>query len=174
MWLVWERPARELCRPHLQRALRRGQQPIDRQLLRGPGPVTGSRSQVFALLFGLFGTLSVDLEGLLLPTWSVGYRVCHLLGSSLKQQLLCVLVTQSCLTLCDLMDCSPPGSFVQENYPSKNPGVGCHSLLQGIFPTQGSNPGLTYCRQILYHLSYQGSNLYCVSKTLHYPLIIVS
>ena len=112
MWLVWERPARELCRPHLQRALRRGQQPIDRQLLRGPGPVTGSRSQVFALLFGLFGTLSVDLEGLLLPTWSVGYRVCHLLGSSLKQQLLCVLVTQSCLTLCDLMDCSPPGSSV--------------------------------------------------------------
>jgi len=39
----------------------------------------------------------------------------------------------------------------------KNIGVGCHSLLQGIFPTQGSNPGLPHCRQILYHLIYQGS-----------------
>ena len=35
--------------------------------------------------------------------------------------------------------------------------LGCHSLLQGIFPIQGSNPGLMHCRQILYHLSYQGS-----------------
>ena len=33
----------------------------------------------------------------------------------------------------------------------------CHALLQGIFPTQGSNPGLSCCRQILYHLSHQGS-----------------
>ena len=37
-------------------------------------------------------------------------------------------------------------------------GVGCHSLLQEIFPTQGSNPGLLHCRQILYHLSHQGSH----------------
>ena len=37
--------------------------------------------------------------------------------------------------------------------------VGCHSLLQGIFPTQGSNLGLLQYRQILYHLSYQGSPL---------------
>ena len=39
------------------------------------------------------------------------------------------------------------------NSPGKNIGVGYHSLLQGIFPTQGSNPGLLLCRQILYHLS---------------------
>ena len=38
--------------------------------------------------------------------------------------------------------------------PGKNPGVGCHSLLQGIFPTQELNPGLLHCRQILYQLSY--------------------
>ena len=38
----------------------------------------------------------------------------------------------------------------------KNPGVGSHSLLQGIFPTQGSNPGLTHCRHIFYSPSYQG------------------
>ena len=43
--------------------------------------------------------------------------------------------------------------------PGKNTGVGCHFLLQGIFPTQGLNPGLLYCRQILYQLSYQGSPL---------------
>ena len=36
-------------------------------------------------------------------------------------------------------------------------GVGCHFLLQGIFQTQGSNPGLPHCRQMLYHLSHQGS-----------------
>ena len=35
--------------------------------------------------------------------------------------------------------------------------MGCHALLQGIFLTQGSNPGLLHCRQILYHLSHQGS-----------------
>ena len=41
--------------------------------------------------------------------------------------------------------------------PGKNSGVGCHFLLQGIFPTQGSNLGLLNCKQILYHLSHQGS-----------------
>ena len=42
------------------------------------------------------------------------------------------------------------------NSPGKNTGVGCHYLLEGIFLTQGSNPGLLHCRQILYHLSYLG------------------
>ena len=42
------------------------------------------------------------------------------------------------------------------NSPSKNTGVNSCSILQGIFPTQGSNPGLLHCRQILYHLSHQG------------------
>ena len=40
--------------------------------------------------------------------------------------------------------------------PGKNTAVGCHFLLQGIFLTQGSNPGLLHCRQILYQLSYEG------------------
>ena len=71
---------------------------------------------------------------------------------------LCVcLVAQSCPTLCDPMDCSPPDSSVHGDSPGKNPGVGCYALLQGIFPTQGLNPGLLYYRQILYHLSQQGS-----------------
>ena len=41
--------------------------------------------------------------------------------------------------------------------PGKNTGVGCHFLLQGIFPTRGSNPGLPHCRQMLYRLSHQWS-----------------
>ena len=64
---------------------------------------------------------------------------------------------QSCPTLCDPMDCSPPGSSVHGESPSKNTGVGCHALLLRIFPTQGSNPGLPHCRRILYQLSHQGS-----------------
>ena len=69
------------------------------------------------------------------------------------------LVAHSCLTLCDHMDCSSPGSCssVHGNSPAKNTGVGCHAILQGIFPSQGSNPGLPHCRLILYHLSHQGS-----------------
>ena len=65
---------------------------------------------------------------------------------------------QSCPTLCDPIDGSPPGSRPWDS-PGKNTGVGCHFLLQGIFPTQGSNPDLLHCRQILYHLSHQGSPL---------------
>ena len=72
-----------------------------------------------------------------------------------KLYYVCVLVTQSFPTLCNPMDCSPPGSSV-------------HGILQaqilewlpipfsrGIFPTQGSNPCVLLCRQILYHLSHQ-------------------
>ena len=43
------------------------------------------------------------------------------------------------------------------NSPGQNTGVGSLSLLQGIFPTQRSNPGLPYCRQIPYQLSHKGS-----------------
>ena len=65
-------------------------------------------------------------------------------------------IAQPCLTVCDPMDCGLPGSSVHEDSPGENTGVGCH-LLQGIFPTQGLNPSLPHCRQILYHLSHQGS-----------------
>ena len=66
-------------------------------------------------------------------------------------------VAQSHQTLCDPMDCSLPGSSVCGDPPGKNTGMGCHALLQGIFPTQGLKPGLPHCRQILYHLRHQGS-----------------
>ena len=74
-----------------------------------------------------------------------------------------VVVIQSCHTLCDPMDCSSSGfSLCSWNFPGKNTGMVSHSLLQGIFLTQGSNPGLPHCRQVLYHLSHQGSPYICM------------
>ena len=71
---------------------------------------------------------------------------CYCESEKVKMQ-----VTQWCPTLCNRMDCSPWDSSGQ------NTGMGGCSLLQGIFPTQGSNPGLPQCRWILYQLSHQGS-----------------
>ena len=65
------------------------------------------------------------------------------------------LVAQSCLTLCNPKDCHLPGSSVHGDSSGSNTGVNSHALLQGIFPTQGSNPHLLHCRWILYHLSHQ-------------------
>ena len=71
----------------------------------------------------------------------------------LERTLCCaVLVAQSCPTFCDTMDCSLPGSSSWDS-PGKNTGVGCHVPFQGIFPIQGSNPGLLHCRLILYRVS---------------------
>ena len=66
-------------------------------------------------------------------------------------------VAQSCLTLCNPVDCSLPRSSVHGIFPGKRTGVGCHFLLQRIFPTQGSNLGVPHCRQTLCHLSHHGS-----------------
>ena len=51
----------------------------------------------------------------------------------------CAKLLQSCLTLCNTMDSSQPGSSIPGDSPGKNAGVGCCALLQGIFPTQGSS-----------------------------------
>ena len=61
-----------------------------------------------------------------------------------------VKVVQVCPT-CNPMDYSP------SNSPGQNTGVSSLSFLQGIFPTQGLNPGLPHCRQILYQLNHKGS-----------------
>ena len=71
-----------------------------------------------------------------------------------------VKVTQSCPTLCNPMDYTIHGILqarILEWVPFPNTGVGSLSLLQGIFPTQGSNPGLLHCRWILFQLSHKGS-----------------
>ena len=66
----------------------------------------------------------------------------------------CVCVShQLCLTLCSILDCSLPGSSVRGILQARiplTPGVSFHAFLQGIFPTQGSNPSLLHCRRILY------------------------
>ena len=65
----------------------------------------------------------------------------------------------SCVWLFDPMDYSPPGSSVHEILQARIP-EWVAIFLQGIFLTQGSNPGVLYCRQILFHLSHQGSSNY--------------
>ena len=55
------------------------------------------------------------------------------------------------------MDCKPTRLLRPWDFPGKNTGMGCHFLLQRIFPTKESNPGLLHCRRILYQLSYKGS-----------------
>ena len=71
------------------------------------------------------------------------------------------LVAQSCLTLCDLME--PTRLLCPWDSLGKNTASGSHALLLGIFPTQGSNPGISHCKQILYHVSHQGSPYKCSS-----------
>ena len=73
-----------------------------------------------------------------------------------------------CVCVCVCVSCSVMSSSFRPHglklsrllfpwdFPDKNTGVSCHSFLQGIFLTQGLNPHLLHCRQILYHLSHQG------------------
>ena len=82
-------------------------------------------------------------------------------------------VAQLCPALRNPVDCSPPGSSVHRGSSGKNTGVGCHALLQGIFPTQRSNSGFPHSRWILYSLSYQGSPffLYLVMVIIIFKII---
>ena len=69
-------------------------------------------------------------------------------------------VSASCSVMSDSSrphELQPTRLLCPWNSPGKKTGVGSHSLLQGIFLTQGMNQGLLHCRQILYHLNHQGS-----------------
>ena len=77
--------------------------------------------------------------------------------SSITDVILCG-ESESCSVMFDSLQ--PRGLYSPWNSPGQNPGVGSRSLLQGIFPTQGLNPGLPHCRWILYQLSHQGSCLW--------------
>ena len=70
----------------------------------------------------------------------------------------CYLITKSCPTLCDPIDL---------DFPGKNTGLDSHSLLQGSFLTQGSNPGLLHCRRILYCWAPRVSACTCVMWCLY-------
>ena len=109
-------------------------------------------------MYGSYSDFLIILKNVLYSNYycsSHQIQALHSIGIFLS---LCVAVIQSCLTLCNPMDCSLPGSSVQ-NSPRKNTGERGLSLPQGLFLTQRSNPGLLHCRQILYHLSHQGSLL---------------
>ena len=67
------------------------------------------------------------------------------------------LAARLCLTLCNPMDCSPPGSSVHGVLQVRILEWGAMACSRGSSQTQGSNPGLPHCRRILYHLSHQGS-----------------
>ena len=68
----------------------------------------------------------------------------------------------------------PHGLYSPRNSPGQNTGVGSLSLLQGIFPIQGSNLGLPHCRWILYQLSYEGILVREGMYTLHYTRVCYS
>ena len=72
-------------------------------------------------------------------------------------EVLKVSVTLSFLTLCDPMNYIAHQVLSLGISPGKNTGMGCHSHLQEIFPTQGPNEGLLHCRWVLNHMSHQGS-----------------
>ena len=84
--------------------------------------------------------------------WTAGANI-----TFLKQLWVCAKSLQLCPTLHNLVDCSPPLFSIHEDSSGKITGVGSYSLLQGIFPAQGSNPGLLHCKRILYQLRHQGS-----------------
>ena len=79
-------------------------------------------------------------------------------------------ITQSCPALCDPMDCSSPGYSVLVIFSGKNTGMSCHFLLQGIFPTQGSNPHLLPWQ--VGSLSEPPDHLHCDVKVAQSCLIL--
>ena len=79
----------------------------------------------------------------------------------------------SCSAVFDYLRLQPTGRPCPWASPGKNTGVGCRSLLQGIFLTQGLNLGLQHCRQILYHLNHQISQFYIQQGVCFNPKLLI-
>ena len=100
--------------------------------------------------------------------------------SSSFYQLVCLLYTcESCSVVSDSL--WPHGLYSPWNSLGQNTEVGSLCLLPGIFPTQGSNPGLSHCRLILYQLSHKGSPFYmcvcvcvCVCINMYWSGVAIS
>ena len=87
--------------------------------------------------------------------WKLNVTGGEIILNFLHSAFMCAKSLQSCLTLCNPMNHSPPDSSVHGDSPDKNTELGCHFLIQGIFLTQGlNNVGLLHYRWILYHLSH--------------------
>ena len=103
-------------------------------------------------------------------TWLLCWDICILYdnfvwGKNLKKKK--IRENSSSVSHLVMFDFATPWTVAQEprllcpwDSPGKNTWGGSCSLLQGIFPNQRSNPGLLHCRQILYHLTHQGSRFY--------------
>jgi len=100
---------------------------------------------IFLLIFFFF--FSSEIEKLNISFWIFA---CNCLKTNK-----CVLSHSVVSNSCDPLDCSLPDSSVHGILQARI--LGCHFLLQGIFLTQGSNPGLLHCSQTLHWLSYQGN-----------------
>ena len=96
---------------------------------------------------------SENLHGSIFYCWTLIINLTFV--SVLSNPQLCFFESRSCSVVSNSLQ--PHGLYSSWNSPGQNTGVSSCSLLQGIFPTQGSNPGLPHCRQILYQLSHQGS-----------------
>ena len=122
-----------------------------------PGKNTGVGCHAF--LQGIFPTQGSNPLLLCLLHWQVGSLPLAPLGKHIYIffrlfSVMCVSVTCSVVS-----DFTTPCSIAHQaplsmGFSRQDTRMGCHFLLQGIFLTQGSNPGLPHCRQILYHLSH--------------------
>ena len=109
-----------------------------------PGPDLGKLKGDFAITQGL-KVARRQISGASVSPPSTGAATPRLPAC------VCAKSLWSCPTLCDSMLYRPPGSFLCPwSSPGKTTEVSCHALLQGIFLTQGSQPGLLHCRQVLY------------------------
>ena len=95
------------------------------------------------------------------------YILCYLLKSGCVSRLVVSISLQ-------LHVQQPAGFLCQWNFGAKNTGVGSRSILQGVILTQGSNLGLLHCRQIIYHLSHQGSPSKCYSYPQYHIMKVYS
>ena len=128
--------------------------------------LTVGRMEAFELRIHLF---RYDSGWELSYRWSWGWWV-----SSVTPRCLCSagspgVRAQLCPTLC-----RPPGSSVHGDFPGTNTGVGCHPLLQGVFPTQGSNPSflhLLHCMWVLYPLSYLESPISTLASNVTHGVL---
>ena len=92
---------------------------------------------IISLLSGFFFFFFFLIFG-----WNYTFLIASVTTSVIHPVCMCAKSLQPCLTLCDPMDCSTPGSSVHRESPGKNTGMGCHVLLQGFFLAQGLNQSL--------------------------------
>ena len=119
------------------------------------GGVSGKRDKAVASWFFILSGCSMPTRGEKIFVWCLHCLRDHhsLLLLNESQSVSCQVVSNS-LKPHGLQ----PSRLCSWDSPGKNTGVGCHSLLQGIFPAQGSHVSRLHSRQILYHLSYQESS----------------